>query len=100
MCVMKDTIEVQKGMMKDMNVDNVYDLMDDMRDMQDAQNEFSEAFQRNYDVEIEDEELDAELDQLDYESKIELSGKELCVPNKRILSQKENDEKELEELAK
>jgi hypothetical protein len=40
------------------------------------------------------------LDELDYESKVELDGKELTAPNKRIISQKEKDEQELESLTK
>lgn len=59
MHVMKDTLNVQKGLMGDMNVDNVYDMMDDMRDLQDDQNEISEAFSRNYEIDVGDEELDA-----------------------------------------
>jgi hypothetical protein len=33
--------------------------MDDMKDIQDDQEEINEAFTRNYDVDVEDGELDA-----------------------------------------
>jgi hypothetical protein len=46
-------------MMQDMNVDDIQDLMDDMRDIKEDQEEINDAFTRNYDVDIEDTELDA-----------------------------------------
>lgn len=59
MRTLKDTVNVQKDLMGEMNVDGVYDLMDDMKEVQDLQEEMNEAFTRNYDVEVDDEELDA-----------------------------------------
>jgi hypothetical protein len=59
---LKDTVNVQKAMMGDMDVDAIHDLMDDMRDIQDEQNEMNEAFTRNYDVDVADAELDAGKD--------------------------------------
>lgn len=56
---MKATVSVQKQMMGSMNPDAVYDLMDDMRELQEDQNEISDAFQRNYDIDVGDDELDA-----------------------------------------
>jgi hypothetical protein len=41
-----------------------------------------------------------ELDELDYQMKVELNAKDLTVPNKRVVTQKENDEKELEDMLK
>lgn len=108
MHVMKDTLQVQKGIMQDMNVDNVYDLMDDMKDMQEDQNDINEAFSRNYEIDVGDDELDAgnslylilELDELDHQMRVELDGNELSVPNKRVVTKRENDEKELEDMMK
>ncbi len=42
-----------------MSIDQIHDLMDDMKDLQDDQEEMNEAFTRNYDVDVNDEELDA-----------------------------------------
>ena len=56
---MKTTVSVQKQMMGHMNADSVFDLMDDMRDLQDDQNEINDAFQRNYEIDVGDDELDA-----------------------------------------
>ncbi len=56
---MKTTVSIQKQMMGHMNSDSVYDLMDDMRDLQDDQNELNDAFQRNYEIDVGDDELDA-----------------------------------------
>lgn len=89
--------------MKDMNVDDVYDVMDDMRDVMDDQKDISEALSRNYEIDVNDEELDEELDQLDSQMRLEFDAKDLCVPsgNKvKQVSQKEKDEKELESMLK
>lgn len=89
--------------MKDMNVDDVYDIMDDMRDIMDDQKEISETLQRNYEIEVDDEELDQELDELDAQMRLEFDAKDLCVPNgnkQKVVSQKEKDEKDLESMLK
>ena len=39
-----------------------------------------------------------ELDELDYQMKVELDSNELSVPKNRIISKKEKDEKELNEF--
>ena len=98
---------VQKELMKDMNIDTVDDMIDEMQEMQYLTEEFSEAIQRNYEIDIDDEELNQginkfilELDEIDREMKIELDTKALTVPNKRLISKKEQDEKELEEIIK
>lgn len=95
---MKDTVTVQKDMMKEMNVDSVMDVMDDMRDIMDDQAEISEALQRNYDIDVGDEELDQELDELDRQMMVDMDAKELCVPNKRVMTKREQDEKDLESM--
>jgi hypothetical protein len=56
---MKATVNVQKQMMGGINADSVYDIMDDMRELQEDQNEINDAFQRNYEIDIGDDELDA-----------------------------------------
>ncbi len=108
MNTLKGTVQVQKDMMQGMNPDEIYNLMDDMKEIQEDQNELNEAFTRNYEVDIGDEELDAgkliffylilELDELDYQMKVELDSNELSVPKNRIVSKKEKDEKELNEF--
>jgi hypothetical protein len=95
-------------MMQEMNVDDIHNLMDDMKDIQEDQEEISDAMARNYDVDVCDSELDAginrfnllELDELDYQMKYEFNPQDLTVPNKRVLSQKETDERELEDMLK
>ncbi len=59
MNTMKGVVATQKQFMGGMNPDSVYDLMDDMRDIQADQNEMNEAFQRNYEIDVGDDELDA-----------------------------------------
>ncbi len=109
MHTLKGTVEYQKQMMGGMNPDSVHDLMEDMRELQDDQNEINEAFQRNYEIDVGDEELDAgkfiylfilELDELDYNMKAELDTNDLKVPGKRVVTKEENDERELNDLLK
>jgi len=98
---LKQTTEYQKEVMKGMNVDNVYDIMDDMRDAMDDQKEISEALTRNYEIDVNDEELDQELDEIDAQMRMEFDAKDLCVPGavgkQKVVSQKEKDEKVKEE---
>ncbi len=100
MNTMKQTVDVQKNMMKNMNVDTMYDMMDDMKDIQDQQEEMNEAMSTNYEVEVGDDELDAELDELDYQMRDEMNTKEMNVPDRHVLSKKDADEKELNDLLK
>lgn len=102
MHTLQSTVNVQKGMLKDMNADSMYDLMDDLKEIQEDQNEMNEAFTRNYEVDVGDDELDAELDELDYQMRVELDAKELTVPQNQnhLMSKKEQDEKELNEMLK
>ena len=58
MQVMKDTVQVQKDTMHARGgVDSMYDVMDDMAEIKDEQQELNEEFQRNYDVDVGDEEM-------------------------------------------
>jgi hypothetical protein len=98
MRTIKQTNDMQKQLMSEMNVDTIDDMVDEMREMKFMHEEFQEAMNRNYEIDVDDSELDDELEQLDYEMKIDLDAKQLCVPNKRIVSQKEQDERELEDL--
>lgn len=95
---MKQTTDVQKDLMKEMNLDNMDDMIDQMQEIKYAQEEFSDAIQKNYEVEVDEADLDEELEQLDYEMRVQLDAKELTVPSKKVLSKKEADEKELEDF--
>ncbi len=56
---MKETVDTQKQMMKEVNIDSIHDIMDDMRYLREDQEEINDAIARSYDVEVNDEELDA-----------------------------------------
>lgn len=45
--------------MNEWNVDSVESIMDNMQDIKADQEEINEVMARNYDIEVEDEELDA-----------------------------------------
>jgi len=107
---LKTVNDQQKSMMKEMNVDTVGDMMDEMRDMMEDQQEINDTLARNYEIDIADDELDGgnffsklhklELEELDQQMRMDLNANDLMVPNKRVLSQKEKDQKILEEQLK
>jgi hypothetical protein len=98
MRTLKQTTDVQKDLMKEMNIDNVDDMIDQMQEIKYAQEEFSDAIQKNYEVEVDEADLDEELEQLDYDMRVQLDAKELTVPSKKVLTKKEVDEKDLEDF--
>lgn len=78
---MKATVDTQKAMMHAMGgVDSMYDIMDDMQEIKDQQEEFNEEMQRNYDVDVGDAELNEEIDELDYQMRMEMDGQNMQVP--------------------
>ena len=75
MQTMKATVQTQKDMMHAMGgTDSMYDVMDDMAEMKDQYEEFNEEMQRNYDVDVGDEDLNNEIDELDYQMRMEMDG--------------------------
>ena len=56
--ILKQTNDVQKQMMKEMNVDTVDDMIDEMQEAKVMQEEFSDAITRNYEIDIDESELD------------------------------------------
>ena len=58
MQVMKDTVQVQKDTLHSMGgIEGMYDVMDDMAEIREEQQDLNEEFQRNYDVDVGDEEM-------------------------------------------
>ena len=103
MQVMKDTVQVQKETLHSMGgIDGMYDVMDDMAEIREEQQDLNEEFQRNYDVDVGDEELDAELDDLDYQMRLEMDNDGLKAPNEQVGGEqiKNSDEAELEAALK
>lgn len=106
MKTLKQTNDLQRVMMKEMNFESVDDMIDEIQEAKIAHEEFQDAIQKNYDVEVNEDELDQgmyfylnlELEQLDYDMRVELNSKELNVPDKKIPTKKEKDEKDLEEF--
>ena len=103
MQVMKDTVQVQKDTLHSMGgIEGMYDVMDDMAEIREEQQDLNEEFQRNYDVDVGDEELDAELDDLDYQMRLEMDNDGLKAPNEQVGGEqiKNSDEAELEDAFK
>ena len=78
MQTMKATVQTQKDMMHAMGgSESMYDVMDDLAEIKDQYEEFNDEMQRNYDVDVGDADLNDEIDQLDYEMRMERDGGEI-----------------------
>jgi hypothetical protein len=99
---MKDTVDVQKQTMKEMGgIDSMYDIMDEMAEIKEEQEEMNQEFQRNYDVDVGDEELEAELDALDYQMRADMDNSNMNAPQNQFGSQVKNDDEiDLEDALK
>ena len=64
---MKEANTQQKEIMKNFNMDQMEDLFDDMADMMADMEEINEVMGRDYNVEMDENELLGELDELDEE---------------------------------
>ena len=81
MQTMKSTVQMQKDMMHAMGgVDSMYDVMDDMQEIKDQQEEFNDEMQRNFDVDVDDADLNDEIDELDYQMRMEMDNQGMQVP--------------------
>jgi hypothetical protein len=58
MRTLKQTNDIQKDLMREMNIDSVDDMIDQMQEIQIIQEEFSDAIQRNYEIDVDESELD------------------------------------------
>ena len=81
MQTMKSTVQMQKDMMHAMGgIDSMYDVMDDMAEIKDQQEEFNDEMQRNFDVDVNDADLNDEIDELDYQMRMEMDNQGMQVP--------------------
>ncbi len=58
MRTLKQTTDLQKNMMKEMNIESVDDMIDEIQEAKIAHEEFSDAIQKNYEVEVDEADLD------------------------------------------
>ena len=95
--VMQESSNAQKQLMGGMDSDAMYDMALDMKEMQSNMEEMNEIFTESYKVDMDDGDLDAELDELDFENMDKgFSVADISKPNKKVLSKKEQYEKALE----
>ena len=81
MQTMKATVQMQKDMMHAMGgIDSMYDVMDDMQEIKEQQEEFNEEMQRNFDIDVDDADLNDEIDELDYQMRMEMDNQGMQVP--------------------
>ena len=58
MRTLKQTSDVQRDLMREMNIDTMDDMLDEMQEIKIAQEEFTDAIQKNYEVEVDEADLD------------------------------------------
>ena len=81
MQTMKATVQMQKDMMHAMGgIDSMYDVMDDMQEIKEQQEEFNDEMQRNFDIDVDDADLNDEIDELDYQMRMEMDNQGMQVP--------------------
>ena len=81
MQTMKATTQMQKNMLHAIgSIDSMYDVMDDMAEIKEQQEKFNDELQRNLDVDIDDTDLNDEIDELDYQMRMEMDGQGMQVP--------------------
>ena len=81
MQTMKATVQMQKDMMHAMGgIDSMYDVMDDMQEIKEQQEEFNDEMQRNFDIDVDDADLNDEIDELDYQMRMEMDNQGMNVP--------------------
>ena len=73
---LKSAVEAQKEQMKNINIDELEDLRDEMSEMQYDSQQIQDLLSRNYDIEADESELDAELQALDDDIYMEALEKE------------------------
>lgn len=64
---MKQAVNTQKNIMKDLNLDEVEDLKDDMEEMMWETDQINDTLNRNYNLDIDEMDLDNEMKELDDE---------------------------------
>ena len=81
MQTMKSTVQTQKNMLHAIgSIDSMYDVMDDMAEIKEQQEKFNDELQRNLDVDIDDTDLNDEIDELDYQMRMEMDVQGMQVP--------------------
>ena len=98
MQTMKSTVQMQKDMMHAMGgIDSMYDVMDDMAEIKEQQEEFNDEMQRNFDIDVDDADLNEEIDELDYQMRMEMDNQGMQVPGE--MNQPMNNNLNSEEAA-
>ena len=81
MQTMKEAIQMQKDMLNSMGgIDLMYDVMDDMQEIKEQQEEFNDEMQRNFDIDVDDTDLNDEIDELDYQMRTKMDNQGMQVP--------------------
>ena len=78
MQTMKSTVQTLKNMLHSIGgSDSMYNVMDDIAEIKEQQEEYNDELQRNLDVDID---LNDEIDELDYQMRMEMDVQGMQVP--------------------
>ena len=81
MQTMKSTVQTLKNMLHSIGgSDSMYNVMDDIAEIKEQQEEYNDELQRNLDVDIDDTDLNDEIDELDYQMRMEMDTQGMRVP--------------------
>ena len=61
-------------------IDSMYDVMDDMQEIKEQQEEFNDEMQRNFYIDVDEADLNDEIDELDYQMRMEMDNQGMQVP--------------------
>ena len=97
MQTMKSTVQTLKNMLHSIGgSDSMYNVMDDIAEIKEQQEEYNDELQRNLDVDIDDTDLNDEIDELDYQMRIETYAQGMQVPQESNGPMKNAEEVALE----
>lgn len=69
---MKEAVEVQKDQFKDIDLDKLEDIRDDMEEMMEDTKYINEELNRNYAIDVNEDELNEDMKQLDDDYYLEM----------------------------
>ena len=97
MQTMKSTVQTLKNMLHSIGgSDSMYNVMDDIAEIKEQQEEYNDELQRNLDVDIDDTDLNDEIDELDYQMRMEMDVQGMQVPQESNGPMKNAEEVALE----
>ena len=101
MQAMKNAVDEQKANIKSIGgIDKLYDYMDNIAELREQQQIINDEVQKNLEDHVGDEDLNAELDDLDYQNRVDLNEHSIKPPVDDINGNNKINEDNLDDLLK